>query len=617
MRTLIIGLDAFDPGVFERLSSQGRMPNLERYVEVGGYSRFKVPNPPQSEVSWTSIATGAGPGVHGIFDFVHRNPVSYAPHVSLLPTAQNVAGTGFVPPHNAHTLFEQAVRDGFPATVLWWPATFPARYESGVRTLPGLGTPDISGRLGVGTAFFADASAQEAAQRGERQAKSRVELLQAKGKDLYRGWLAGPRMKRPKGPPEIQAEFQLAMLGDNAARLTAAGVSVELAVGQWSPILEWSFKVNAWLSIRAISRVILTQGRPEPRLYFLPLQIHPLAPPWRYAAPPALAKQTWKACGPFLTVGWPQDTTGLEEGWISDQQFLALCESIDDSRERILAHHLQTFREGVFANVFDTLDRVQHMFWRDRPDIIEAWYVRLDALIGRIVQRLSAQASQLRVVIVSDHGFGPFDYKVHLNRWLIEQGYLTPAVSEYSGDRHPVDWERSRAYAIGLNSVYINLSGREGHGQVASHDKPALVNQLRSDMLQWTGPDGKPVVQQVYLAEEELSGPLAANGPDLLIGYAPGYRASSQTGLGLWGLTTTEANKDHWGADHCFDAQSVPGVLFCNHGLQDYPEPSFMDMPRLVIGSDLKHAGYVPPVTTNASEDQAIVEERLKSLGYL
>ena len=81
MRTVILGLDAFDPRLFENLHDQGRVPNLSRYVESGGYSRFEVTNPPQSEVSWTSIATGMNPAGHGIFDFVHRDPKTYLPFV--------------------------------------------------------------------------------------------------------------------------------------------------------------------------------------------------------------------------------------------------------------------------------------------------------------------------------------------------------------------------------------------------------------------------------------------------------------------------------------------------------------------------------------------------------
>lgn len=86
MHTVILGFDAFDPQIFERLSESGLLPNLTRYLEHAGYSRFTVANPPQSEVSWTSIATGLDPGGHGIFDFVHRDPKTYAFNVSLLPT---------------------------------------------------------------------------------------------------------------------------------------------------------------------------------------------------------------------------------------------------------------------------------------------------------------------------------------------------------------------------------------------------------------------------------------------------------------------------------------------------------------------------------------------------
>ena len=93
MRTLILGIDSFDPRIFEQLSEEGLLPNLTRLAETGGYAPFEVSAPPQTEVSWTSIATGLNPGGHGIFDFVHRNPKSYTPYVSLLPTKTGALGT--------------------------------------------------------------------------------------------------------------------------------------------------------------------------------------------------------------------------------------------------------------------------------------------------------------------------------------------------------------------------------------------------------------------------------------------------------------------------------------------------------------------------------------------
>ncbi len=212
MRTLILGLDAFDPGIFERLSASGSLPNLTRFLDDGFYARFEVANPPQSEVSWTSIATGLNPGGHGIFDFVHRNPKNYAPFVSLLPTKQGLGGSQFVPPFNANTLFDQAVRRGYPASMMWWPAMFPARLGSPLNTLPGLGTPDIHGKLGVGIFFTSEAGFE-----GE-DLKTPVEHLTSTGKGRFSGTLKGPIRKSRWNVKETGLPLEIDLIDDRSAR---------------------------------------------------------------------------------------------------------------------------------------------------------------------------------------------------------------------------------------------------------------------------------------------------------------------------------------------------------------------------------------------------------------
>lgn len=611
MRTLIIGLDAFDPGIFERLADQGKLPNLAKFMQAGGYKRFKVANPPQSEVSWTSIATGLNPGGHGIFDFVHRDPTSYTPVVSLLPTKQGIGGTQFVPPTTARTIFEHTVRQGFSATSLWWPATFPARPELPVSSIPGLGTPDILGKLGVGTQYT-----REGVKSGDH-IKTRLEKLSQVSRSHYRGELHGVIKKTRDGAQETKLDFSLDIKDDKTAQLVLGKQAIILKEGVWSPIIELTFNVGFMIKVRAITRVILTHSQPEPRLYFLPLQIHPLHSHWNYAAPKSFVIKTWKSCGPFLSIGWPQDTTGLEDGCITDEQFLDLCEDIVSTREKILRFHLQNFQEGLLAAVFDTLDRLQHMFWRDRPDIVEQWYVKLDGLVGRVVEMLSSPGLKgTNLVIVSDHGFTNFDYKVHLNRWLIENGYLTALENQVRGGLTQVDWSKTKAYALGLNSVYLNLQGREGQGIVKVSEVEELVNKLGQDLTSWMGPENKAVVSQAYSRAESLQGPLTSYGPDILVGYAPGYRASQQTGLGAWEENPLQPNTDHWGADHCIDPTFVPGVLFSSKGLGDIGEPSYLDFPKLAVGEDIDSRGATPPPTTGG-EDREVLEERLKSLGYL
>lgn len=601
MRTLIIGLDAFDPTFFEKLHSQGKTPNLGKLLEAGGYSRLRVSDPPQSEVSWTSIATGMNPGGHGMFDFVHRNPANYSLQVSLLPTQKNLLGLQFVPPYNARTIFDEAVEDGYPATTLWWPATFPAKQASPVQTIPGLGAPDILGRLGVGTFFSIDDLP------ADPERKTAVRKLAKKG-SKYTGALEGPAKKNGT----INIDFELE-IGDETAVLQLAKQKASFKPGEWSAIFELPFSVGFGMTVKAVSRAILTNLNPV-SIYFLPLQLHPLASPWPYATPKNFIQEQWKKNGPFLTLGWPQDTTALNEGLINDDQFLKLCEMIDEERERVLNHSLDSFDEGLLACVFDSLDRVQHMFFKGREDIIEAWYIRLDALVGRIAGR-AARKKQTRILVVSDHGFGRFDYKVHLNKWLSERGYLKTKDSG-SFDLRAVDWTQTQAYALGLNSLYLNAAGREGQGIVAENNAAQTLAKLKDDLLQWKGPDGGGVVQSALIRSEAFQGPLAAYGPDIFVGYRPPYRGSAETGLGQWRSEEIQKNEEHWEADHCFDSRAVPGVLFSNDPLTNFPSPSYRDIPALTIGRDLKTQASAPP-PKYSDEDQDEIEKRLKDLGYL
>lgn len=609
MKTILIGLDAFDPALFEQLSAAGRLPNLTRYTAgdsaVGAYARLRVPDPPQSEVSWTSLATGLNPGGHGLFDFVQRDPATYRPFVSLLPTRQTPWGPQFTAPHSAHTLFDQAAQDGYPATQLWWPATFPARLHSPVRTLPGLGAPDALGLLGVGALLTLPDDPAAA------PGKLRRAALQPLGRGRYTAELPGP-LGRGGAPAVLPLRLEL---DDGATgRLTIDGQSQPLTVGRWTPIFSLTFRLGWLARVRVLTRAVLNLVDGAPRLYLLPLQIDPLKTAWHYGAPPAFVRETWRACGPWLTVGWPQDTTGLEEGGMTDDQFWALCEEIAQRREAVLLRELARFREGVLGCVFDSLDRLQHMFLRDRPERVADWYARLDGLIGRIEATL-APHPDAQLLILSDHGFAPFHTKVHLNRWLEQHGDLT-ARPEAAGRYDGIDWGRTRAYALGLNSLYINRAGREGQGRVPEAEASAVAAELRARLLAWRDDAGRPIVQAVRTQAEAFDGPLASRGPDLVIGYAPGFRASAETGIGNWPAQALEPNRDHWGADHCIDAAAVPGVLFARRALSPQDWPSYHDIPELALGRPIAGRPVAPPPPAAAEDDEAL-RARMRSLGYL
>jgi hypothetical protein len=153
-------------------------------------------------------------------------------------------------------------------------------------------------------------------------------------------------------------------------------------------------------------------------------------------------------------------------------------------------------------------------------------------------------------------------------------------------------------------------------GIVGEGERKRLLDQIKQDLLAWQSQDGKSPIQRIVFREETLVGPYAEYGPDALIGYAPGFRASSQTGMGGWVKDAIQINSDHWGGDHCIDPETVPGSLFASQGLKNFPNPSYRDIPVLAIGEELESGGSAPPPEMS-NEDDAVIEERLKSLGYL
>ena len=125
------------------------------------------------------------------------------------------------------------------------------------------------------------------------------------------------------------------------------------------------------------------------------------------------------------------------------------------------------FEKGILAFVYDTSDRVQHMYWEDKqivgeePGIqiskeIEEYYVKKDAFIGEVLSKIDSDTA---LMIVSDHGFTSFERCFNANSWLVENGYMTlksKPTSEDTGELFSlVDWEKTKAYSVGFGGIYI------------------------------------------------------------------------------------------------------------------------------------------------------------------
>jgi predicted AlkP superfamily phosphohydrolase/phosphomutase len=611
-RVVVLGLDGVDPEIAEAMMTAGRLPNLARLRENGAYGRLATTCPAMSPVAWSSFMTGAGPGRHGIFDFLHRDPRTYLPDLS---SAQIRPPTRFlrIGRHRISvgrpTL--RALRRSKPfwtvlgehgvfSTILRVPITFPAEPFHGL-LLSGMCVPDLRGTQGSFTFFSTTEPAGGGAVGGER-----IRLIRENG--VVRGALPGPALAGSGGGQVAQAALVLRPIGSNAARLDIDGQSIPLQQGEYSDWAAVNFRLGPGMRASGICRWYLKQIEPEVELYATPINIDPEHPALPFSHPAIFATYLSKLHGRYATLGLAEDTWALNEGVLDEAAFMRQCQLIFEERERMLSRALRNTRHGCVVCVFDTTDRIQHMFWRYRDDghpanrgkeseafrqAVEDCYEQADAMVGRVAAGMTARDV---LVVMSDHGFKAFRRGVNMNAWLRDNGHLSlkPGATGEVEWLRDVDWERTRAYAIGLGGVYLNIRGREAHGIVGKEEVAALKQELAERL---TGlrdeATGEVAVSRVYDNAAVNPGPYADVGPDLTVGYAPGYRVSWDGAQGKVAGPAIEDNTRRWSGDHCVDPAEVPGVLFCNRRL-DSSDAGIADLaPTILSLFGVKAPGYM------------------------
>jgi predicted AlkP superfamily phosphohydrolase/phosphomutase len=572
---IVIGLDGLEPKIVEPMLAAGELPNLARLRAQGGSARVATTSPAQTPVAWSSFATGANPGGHGIFDFIRRDPATYLPDIALNRYEQKNA---FTPPRAVNLrrgtpVWELLSAAGIGSTVLRCPCSYPPDPVRG-RLLSGMGVPDLRGGLGTGT-FYSSAEGV-----APRESES-VVRLHADGTGAIATHLVGPRNPRDRSDLRFDVTLDPDPAGGRVL-LRSAGSPRELEIrqGQWSDWLQVKFKLGLLQSVRGIVRFLLVRTGPELELYASPIQFDPEAPLFPISSPPEYARDLAGHIGTFHTAGMIEDHTGLSNERFGEDAFLDQCEGVWREREAMMLHELGRFDSGLFYCLFDTPDRVQHMLWRFRePDhpanrgrapspefarAIEEQYRRGDAVVGKALEFAD---DRTLLIALSDHGFGSFRRGVHLNTWLLDNGLLAlrPGIrpGAEAGDLlRSVDWSRTKAYALGLSGIYLNLAGREAQGIVTPAEAGTLKAAIARGLRGLEDPGRGVAIRGVLPREELYSGPYAQESPDLMVHCAEGYRISWGSSMGGIPEGLFEDNVKKWGGDHIVDPALVPGVLF-------------------------------------------------------
>ncbi|MCL5960368.1 MAG: alkaline phosphatase family protein [Chloroflexi bacterium] len=239
--------------------------------------------------------------------------------------------------------------------------------------------------------------------------------------------------------------------------------------------------------------------------------------------------------------------------------------------------YLRSREKWDFAMVvFNGTDTVSHAMWKHMDQAhplhdpsrytkygsaIRDYYRFVDKYLRKIVQSLDDDTT---LIIMSDHGFGPFHKFIHVNNWLIQTGLmhlrsepLTRAkaalfrlgfspmgvydtlmrlglgalkreVVRGKGQGllqtlflsfEDVDWPRTRAYSLGnIGQINLNVVGREPLGCVRPGAEYEQVrDEIMAQLAKLRDPQtGEAVVETIYRREEIYSGDQWEKAPDIV-----------------------------------------------------------------------------------------------------
>ncbi len=609
-KVLVLGIDGMDVHITQQYMRQGLLPNFRKLAAAGGMTSAATSMPPQSPVAWSDFAVGASSAVHGVYDFIHRDPATMAPYLSTsrvnAPGSTLDLGDWEIPLSGGKVeLLRQgrpfwdylADRD-IPTTIFKMPANFPCEGE-GVNMVSGMGTPDLRG--GYGSSTFFTTSPTESM---KEISGGTVVPIQFDGGRAVTA-LPGPENTLKKGRPETSAAMEIWRDRTNSvARIAIQGVELLLKPGEWTDWIALSFPMIPYAhDVKGICKLYLKSVHPEFQLYVSPLNIDPADPVLPIFTPDSYGRDLVRNTGRFFTQGLPDDTKALSNGILTDDEYLSLARQVLDERKRMLDYELGRFVHsdgGMLFFYISSLDQNTHMYWRaiDRQhpmytedlhrkygNELKKLYVEMDRILGKVLGQFDIGDPSNTLIVMSDHGFAPFRRQVNVNTWLYEMGYLALLDPDELDTRDffgNVDWSGVAAYSLGINGLYLNRKGREKRGVIGGSQGKSLIKSLRGDLLSMADPrTGEKVVSDVWVAPESRF-KTHPHAPDMIIGWKRGYRTSWESILGGFHPEIMRDNDDKWSGDHCIDPRWTPAVLLSNRRIAK-KDPAIHDITATIL----------------------------------
>ncbi len=545
-KAVVIGLDAVIAHRLHQYAMAGLLPNLGRLIREGVYAEnYLVPYPTVTPENWTTIATGANIGTHGITGFrVHLPGEDLDSYRSAFDTSLC----------RAEYLWDAVERAGGRTILINWPCSWPPTHRKGWQ-LGGQGLAMNEVRRG-GILYEAQLCDGQLITTIDLPSAVKVELkptegwpgmpsmtrvLEARVEPLYTACVKagdlGVKRCRVKGPrpwwllvvdPDGSG-FSEAML---AWRRDYSAVFTRLKPGEWSPVITGEFETVDGPEKGVFRCKLVELSSDGQRLRLL---VTPICALEGYAYPPQLAREI-AAVNP-LAVPSHVFFDGFSWGWYGRRTFIELL-AMEHRWFADAATYLMKTREWTllmthmhapdwlyhYALKVETMDPSTPSYVgperaRELEEIeVEALKV-IDEAVGRIVE---AAGEDSLIIVVSDHGIKPKVYGFNVAELLANAGLV--AVN----DKGEVDLKRSKAVpGRGGPWIYVNLKDRFSHGIVEPEEYEAVRDEIIKALYDYTDPGTglKPVALAVRREDARLLGLYGPRVGDVVYALRPEYGA--------------------------------------------------------------------------------------------
>ncbi len=496
-KVMVIGFDAPITKSVKRYMEEGDLPNLKGLVERGVWmENCLVPHPTITPPNWTTLATGAYPGTHGITCF-------HLPKDGIPGPAEECVQAFRSLDVKAEYIWEAGERAGKRAIVLNYPSTWPPRMKESIQ-IGGYGLNVSNWRMTrdlqplPGWKNYQNLADHQCVTTYDLPLADRVEL------GFCKGWSAYPDGSRLEVEVEVgkynsldsaePRKIFLLIEPENGEVLAFEDKSSPQPIfkvkrGEWSKRSKLRFKtkrgeVDAWF--KAKLEELSSDGK-HFKLYFTTFCSLSGG-----TYPEEIAKEIEEK----VTKGLPvrTDGDGVALGWISNETYGDIL-ALDCTWLGEVANYLLSSKEwDIFYMQAHAPDHFYHLLINPldhHPDEVvresilaleRRLYISLDQMVGRILETADEETI---VAIVSDHGASPTDpaYKqLSVGRILAEAGLLK--FKEEGG----IDWQNTLAFPDRSSYIRVNLKSKYPFGCVGDEDYEKIREEILKALLSYRDP---------------------------------------------------------------------------------------------------------------------------------